>query len=139
MSIDILILAVPLPMVWRLKMPTRQKVGVSGFFLMGAFACLPTMRPLFVNFSVELLFKEYTSKISLFSGSKTGYFGKNSSNGEHAEPRWNQRSARGSASSLREIVNTCEAVPMSTLEDDSDYAERKPGIVVQKTIRQSND
>ncbi|OTA99907.1 hypothetical protein M426DRAFT_27043 [Hypoxylon sp. CI-4A] len=36
MIMDILILAIPLPMVWKLKMPRRQKIAVSGIFLLGA-------------------------------------------------------------------------------------------------------
>lgn len=36
MAIDVLILTVPMPMVWRLQMPTRQKLAVSSFFLLGA-------------------------------------------------------------------------------------------------------
>lgn len=36
MCMDVLVLTVPLPMVWRLNMATRQKVAVSIFFLLGA-------------------------------------------------------------------------------------------------------
>lgn len=33
---DCLILSMPVPAVWQLQMPTRQKVAVSGIFLLGA-------------------------------------------------------------------------------------------------------
>ncbi|KAI0190560.1 hypothetical protein F4808DRAFT_444494 [Astrocystis sublimbata] len=35
--VDIAILCVPLPIVWRLKITTKQKIAVSGVFLLGAF------------------------------------------------------------------------------------------------------
>lgn len=34
--LDILILAIPIPMVWKLQMPRSRKVAVSGIFLLGA-------------------------------------------------------------------------------------------------------
>lgn len=189
MCMDVLILTLPLPMVWRLKMPTRQKIAVSFFFLLGAFvvgisiariyffyqssdgfanaqdityniaptlywtvleaaiavicACLPTMRPLVAGISPEAILKQFASKISLLSGGGTGRFSSKgfsskgfsskTESGQHdSVPAWDQYSARGSASSQRRFVNTCEAVPMGDLE-----AQQKPGITVQKVIHQS--
>ncbi|KAF2147766.1 hypothetical protein K461DRAFT_325195 [Myriangium duriaei CBS 260.36] len=34
---DVLVLALPIPMVWRLQLPTRKKIGVTCIFLLGAF------------------------------------------------------------------------------------------------------
>lgn len=36
MIMDTAILALPIPFVWRLHMPLRQKIGVSAIFLLGA-------------------------------------------------------------------------------------------------------
>jgi hypothetical protein len=33
--LDAAILSMPAPMVWKLKLPTRQKIAVSGIFLLG--------------------------------------------------------------------------------------------------------
>lgn len=35
MITDIAILTIPLPMIWKLQMPTQQKIAVSGIFLLG--------------------------------------------------------------------------------------------------------
>ncbi|ORY11109.1 hypothetical protein BCR34DRAFT_601561 [Clohesyomyces aquaticus] len=35
MTLDIIIVAVPLPVVWKIKMPARKKVGVSAMFSLG--------------------------------------------------------------------------------------------------------
>ncbi|KZF23478.1 hypothetical protein L228DRAFT_238042 [Xylona heveae TC161] len=37
---DFIILTVPLPMVWKLQMPTAQKLAVTGIFLLGGFVCI---------------------------------------------------------------------------------------------------
>ncbi|KAI1818235.1 hypothetical protein GGS20DRAFT_581654 [Poronia punctata] len=37
MIMDIFILIIPAPMVWRLVLPTRQKMAIIGIFLLGAF------------------------------------------------------------------------------------------------------
>ncbi|KAK4041921.1 hypothetical protein C8A01DRAFT_34028 [Parachaetomium inaequale] len=37
MIIDVVILALPMPFVWRLNMPRRQRAAVSAIFLLGAF------------------------------------------------------------------------------------------------------
>ncbi|KAI3328677.1 hypothetical protein F4824DRAFT_482649 [Ustulina deusta] len=37
MIVDIGILSVPIPIVWKLKIPTKQKIAVSVIFLLGAF------------------------------------------------------------------------------------------------------
>lgn len=36
MIVDIGILSVPIPIVWKLKIPTKQKIAVSVIFLLGA-------------------------------------------------------------------------------------------------------
>lgn len=36
MVTDLCILTIPLPMIWKLQMPTQQKIAVSGMFLLGA-------------------------------------------------------------------------------------------------------
>lgn len=37
MVVDIAILAVPIPIVWRLKVSIRQKIALSGVFLLGTW------------------------------------------------------------------------------------------------------
>ena len=34
---DVVILAIPVPLVWKLNLPTKQKIIVSGIFLLGAW------------------------------------------------------------------------------------------------------
>ena len=34
-SIDIMILAIPIPVVWKLQMSTANKIGLIGVFLLG--------------------------------------------------------------------------------------------------------
>ncbi|KAJ5761937.1 uncharacterized protein N7511_005319 [Penicillium nucicola] len=41
--IDFLILLVPLPIVWSLKMPTMQKVGICSVLLLGVVACITSI------------------------------------------------------------------------------------------------
>ncbi|KAF8241724.1 hypothetical protein K440DRAFT_608226 [Wilcoxina mikolae CBS 423.85] len=36
---DIIMLLLPIPMVWRLKLPLRQRMGLVGIFSLGLFAC----------------------------------------------------------------------------------------------------
>jgi hypothetical protein len=36
MIIDVAILSIPMPLVWRLQMPLRQKIAVSAIFLLGS-------------------------------------------------------------------------------------------------------
>ncbi|KAK7954067.1 hypothetical protein PG996_014953 [Apiospora saccharicola] len=113
MIVDIIILTIPIPMVWRLMMPVKQKIAVTGIFLLGAFvvgisaarvyfffsagsgfdkeyditynlaptlywtqlesaiavisACLPTMRVLFLGFSLETLLRSFASTMSILS------------------------------------------------------------------------
>ena len=40
---DLVILAVPLPMIWRLQIDARRKVALSGVFLLGGLACLASV------------------------------------------------------------------------------------------------
>ncbi|PQE23630.1 integral membrane protein [Rutstroemia sp. NJR-2017a BVV2] len=37
--IDVMILATPMPLIWKLHMPVQQKAAVTGIFLLGAFVC----------------------------------------------------------------------------------------------------
>ncbi|KAL8967611.1 MAG: hypothetical protein Q9183_002828 [Haloplaca sp. 2 TL-2023] len=47
---DIAILCLPMPIVWKLQMETRKKIGVIGIFLLGGFVCLATiMRTVYVD------------------------------------------------------------------------------------------
>ena len=34
--LDFMILTMPIPMVWKLQLPTKQKIGVLAMFLLGA-------------------------------------------------------------------------------------------------------
>lgn len=36
MIMDIMILTIPWPMIWKLQMPLQQKVAVTGIFLLGS-------------------------------------------------------------------------------------------------------
>lgn len=38
---DAVILIMPLPMVWKLQLPTIQRVGIAGLFLLGGLCVLP--------------------------------------------------------------------------------------------------
>lgn len=50
---DVALLIIPMPLVWNLKIPRRQKLAVSGILLLGGFVCvtsiirIPTIRSLF--------------------------------------------------------------------------------------------
>lgn len=52
---DVIILAIPMPLVWRLNITRRQKLALSGIFMLGAFVCvtsiirIPTIGSLFTN------------------------------------------------------------------------------------------
>lgn len=37
---DFATLAAPLPFLWKLQMPVRQKIGVSAVLMMGGFVCI---------------------------------------------------------------------------------------------------
>ena len=43
MLLDIIILAMPISMVWQLRLPTRQKVILSGIFLLGGGVCIASL------------------------------------------------------------------------------------------------
>ncbi|KAL2845824.1 hypothetical protein BJX68DRAFT_256694 [Aspergillus pseudodeflectus] len=40
---DVCILAMPMPLIWRLKMSRRKKVAVTGILLMGGFVCISSI------------------------------------------------------------------------------------------------
>ncbi|PSR80805.1 hypothetical protein BD289DRAFT_340599, partial [Coniella lustricola] len=40
MLLDVMVLTLPLPMVWRLNLALRQKLAVTGIFLLGSFTCV---------------------------------------------------------------------------------------------------
>ncbi|EMR68984.1 putative integral membrane protein pth11- protein [Eutypa lata UCREL1] len=136
-------------MVWKLQMPTSQKLAVTGIFMLGAFvvgisvarvyfffsvganierawdityeraptiywsqleaaiaivcACLPTLRVLFVDISLETIAKRFASKISLFSGSKSSF-------------RTMPKPSQGSISSASGLQQTGEAIRLSSLD-----------------------
>lgn len=90
-----------------------------------------------MNFSAaEIWLKDFMSKISLFSGSKTDTFGNNSQSEQYSLPRWDKDVARGSESSARGFINTCEAVPQSDVENSSTKIQGQSGIIVQKMVHQ---
>ncbi|KAM5357166.1 hypothetical protein ACJZ2D_016548 [Fusarium nematophilum] len=37
---DLFMLALPIPMLWKVKMPKRQKLGLIGIFMTGSFVCV---------------------------------------------------------------------------------------------------
>ncbi|KAF3762737.1 hypothetical protein M406DRAFT_18111, partial [Cryphonectria parasitica EP155] len=43
MLLDITVLILPLPMVWRLDLELRQKLAVTGMFLLGSFVCVTSI------------------------------------------------------------------------------------------------
>ena len=61
MLIDVLILFLPLPVVWRLNMPIRQRLELSGIFLLGVFVCGTSVMRITAYHSSQL-------KDSTFSG-----------------------------------------------------------------------
>ncbi|KAL5628618.1 hypothetical protein BROUX41_002009 [Berkeleyomyces rouxiae] len=40
LATDILVLAMPLPLLWRLTLPVRQRLAICSLFMLGAFACV---------------------------------------------------------------------------------------------------
>ncbi|PHH51867.1 hypothetical protein CFIMG_004064RA [Ceratocystis fimbriata CBS 114723] len=40
LATDILVLAMPMPLLWRLTLPTKQKLAICSLFMLGAFACV---------------------------------------------------------------------------------------------------
>ncbi|TKA79218.1 hypothetical protein B0A55_03966 [Friedmanniomyces simplex] len=38
--LDVVVLLLPMPMIWRLQLTIKQKLALSGIFLLGGFACL---------------------------------------------------------------------------------------------------
>ncbi|MCJ1265640.1 hypothetical protein MMC22_005520 [Lobaria immixta] len=41
--LDVIILCMPLPMIWNLKLSTRKKLEVSSVFLLGSFTCISSL------------------------------------------------------------------------------------------------
>ncbi|MCJ1267410.1 hypothetical protein MMC22_007295 [Lobaria immixta] len=41
--LDVIILCMPLPMIWNLKLSTRKKLEVIGVFLLGSFTCISSL------------------------------------------------------------------------------------------------
>ncbi|KAI1427097.1 hypothetical protein F5Y12DRAFT_738617 [Xylaria sp. FL1777] len=180
MIVDIAILSVPLPIVWKLKITTRQKIAISGIFLLGAFvvgisiariyffyqssdsyanalditvniaptlywteleasiavvsACLPTLRPLFSHFSPEAILRDFASKFSLRSGTKSSF-----DRLPHSTTDLDQASLKGSRSSAVGLVNRCEAVRLQNMDEPTAALQKQAGILVQKSIHQSED
>ncbi|KAL2860786.1 uncharacterized protein BJX67DRAFT_326749 [Aspergillus lucknowensis] len=52
MLLDILMLVLPLPMVWRMKMSRRRRMLLTGVFLMGGFVCVVSLLRI-VSFNVS--------------------------------------------------------------------------------------
>jgi hypothetical protein len=40
---DLVILALPIPMIWSLQINTRRKIALNGIFLIGGFVCLTSI------------------------------------------------------------------------------------------------
>lgn len=49
---DILILAMPIPIVWSLRLDRQKKIGVCGLFLLGGFVCVASIMRFFYLESV---------------------------------------------------------------------------------------
>ncbi|KAI1400530.1 hypothetical protein F4819DRAFT_497238 [Hypoxylon fuscum] len=175
MIVDIAILALPIPFVWRLNMPVKQKVAVSSVFLLGAFvigisiariyffyestdsyvnalditvniaptlywtmleaaiavtcACLPTLRSLFLEFSLKTFISEFASRFTIRSTSTMSQ--------GRSVPRSMGKWGNSSQTSADGIVNKCEAVRLSSIEDSHLELQDQSGIAVQKKIIQS--
>lgn len=41
--LDVVVLSMPLCMVWRLKLDTKQKISLSGIFLLGGLVCVASL------------------------------------------------------------------------------------------------
>lgn len=41
--LDVLILAIPIPLVWKLQLPVKQKIAVLGIFLLGGMYVVPSL------------------------------------------------------------------------------------------------
>ncbi|KAI9665115.1 MAG: hypothetical protein M1821_006563, partial [Bathelium mastoideum] len=52
MVIDVCILTTPMPMIWKLQMPVRQKVALSAVFFMGAFIVAVSITRIYFFFEV---------------------------------------------------------------------------------------
>ncbi|KAI0187898.1 hypothetical protein EV127DRAFT_498586 [Xylaria flabelliformis] len=160
--IDIGILSVPIPIVWKLKISVKQKIAISGIFLLGAFyanalditvniaptlywteleasiavisACLPTLRPLFAHLSPEAILRDFASKFSLRSGTKSSF-----DRLPHSTTDLDQASMNGSRSSDVKLVNRCEAVQLQSMDKPTSAHPDQAGILVQKSIHQSEN
>ncbi|TRX96511.1 hypothetical protein FHL15_002783 [Xylaria flabelliformis] len=173
--IDIGILSVPIPIVWKLKISVKQKIAISGIFLLGAFiariyffyqssasyanalditvniaptlywteleasiavisACLPTLRPLFAHLSPEAILRDFASKFSLRSGTKSSF-----DRLPHSTTDLDQASINGSRSSDVKLVNRCEAVQLQSMDKPTSALPDQAGILVQKSIHQSEN
>jgi hypothetical protein len=40
---DLVILALPIPMIWKLQIDTRRKIALNAMFLLGGFVCLTSI------------------------------------------------------------------------------------------------
>ncbi|GAB1315685.1 hypothetical protein MFIFM68171_05895 [Madurella fahalii] len=153
MIMDMAILTLPMPFVWRLNMPRRQKIAVSAIFLLVNIAptlywtvieaaiavvsaCLPTLRPLFTGISLEAL-QDFASKFSLRSGNKSS--GSLASNpGIAANSKWQLLFPNQSLLSSAKIVNRVEAVCNPSSEDIPVELRDQSGIAVSKVIYQQH-
>ncbi|KAL9118804.1 MAG: hypothetical protein Q9187_004642 [Circinaria calcarea] len=111
--LDVIVLAMPWPIVWRLQMAAKQKIAVLGIFMLGVMkanvinrlgsddeaplfywtvpecclsvvcACLPLLRPIFQGMSPESLFGSIRSVFSL--ASSVGSEGSNKRS-DHSNP-----------------------------------------------------
>ncbi|MCJ1312210.1 hypothetical protein MMC25_005884 [Agyrium rufum] len=50
--VDVMILSLPVPMIWKLQMPTARKVGICGIFLLGALTVCASIAKMVVQYFV---------------------------------------------------------------------------------------
>ncbi|KAI2626808.1 hypothetical protein GGS21DRAFT_529265 [Xylaria nigripes] len=64
---DVVMLILPLPMVWRLQIDLRQKLALSGVFLIGSIGCIASFVRLFIFFKLNALSDNTWASIQLHS------------------------------------------------------------------------
>ncbi|KAL8724567.1 MAG: hypothetical protein Q9166_007877 [cf. Caloplaca sp. 2 TL-2023] len=53
MVLDVMVLSMPLCMVWRLKLDTKQKISLSGIFLLGGLVCVASLMRLLTTSDLQ--------------------------------------------------------------------------------------
>jgi hypothetical protein len=61
---DVIILVVPIPMIWKLRLPTGRKVAITAVFLIGLFATIISfLRMLWVHWAVRNPFNQHSDSM----------------------------------------------------------------------------